>query len=335
MLQPIEMTQTKLSPIDAIRAPIEADLAAVNALILREIESPVLLIRTIAERLIQSGGKRMRPMITLLIAQALSYSNDTEHHELACIIEFIHTATLLHDDVIDESKQRRGTPTANAVWTNSAAVLVGDFLYSRAFQILARRDNVPVMRVLANATNRLSEAEVLQMTLAHDPNITEQNYFDIIDGKTAQLFSAAAHVGALVATNDIKMQVALRDFGTHFGLAFQIIDDILDYAADQDKLGKNLGDDLAEGKTTLPLIMALKSSNEDQARIIRDAIKYGGIDNFAAIVEVLKDTKAFEKCWAIAQDFINKAKQNLAALANSEAKASLLALTDFVIQRKY
>jgi len=337
MHQSIEVTESLTPPsigIDAIRAPIQADFEAVNALILKEINSSVPLVRTIAKHLIQSGGKRIRPMIILLVATALDYSGDTEHHELACIIEFIHTATLLHDDVIDESKQRRGTSTANALWNNSIAVLVGDFLYSRAFQILARRSNIPIMRVLANATNRLSEAEVLQMTLAHNPDITEQNYYDVIDGKTAQLFSAAAQIGAIIATDDLEKQKALRDFGQHFGLAFQIIDDVLDYSADQNALGKNLGDDLAEGKTTLPLIMALQNGNAHQKVTIRDAIKNGSATNFNEIVTVLKQTHAFTQSWNIANDFIEKAKQNLEILENSAAKTALIQLTDFVTTRK-
>lgn len=335
MQQPIEKIEPIRTPIEAIKALIQADFEAVNTLILNEIHSPIPLVKTIAQHLIQSGGKRLRPMLTLLVANALGYAKDTEHHELATIIEFIHTATLLHDDVIDASTQRRGTPTANALWNNSAAVLVGDFLYSRAFQILARRSNIPVMKVLADATNRLSEAEILQMTLAHNPDITEQDYFNVIEGKTAQLYSAATQVGALIATSDTTKQIALKEYGTYLGLAFQIIDDVLDYRADQATLGKNLGDDLAEGKMTLPLILALRNANKTQQALIREAIQQGKLDDFLPLLSILENTQACEKSWAIANDFIQKAKMNLNVLDDSPYRTALIQLSDFVVARKY
>lgn len=327
------MTSSILNP--GVFDSIAPDMAAVNRLIIQEIASPIPLIQEIAQHLIESGGKRLRPMVVLLSARALDCNELTEAHELAVILEFIHSATLLHDDVIDHSTQRRGQATANAIWDNTAAVLVGDFLYSRAFQILARRSNIPVMKVLADATNRLSEAEVLQLSFTNNPDITEQNYFDVIDGKTAQLYAAAAQVGAMVATDDAEKQMALRNFGWHLGMAFQIIDDVLDYSAKADKLGKNLGDDLAEGKTTLPLIYALKNANSAQQKMIRDAIIHSDKSRFAEIIEILKETKALELSAETAYRFAQKAQADLAIIKNSPYKTALFELTQFVLAREY
>ncbi len=327
------MTSSTLNP--GIFDSIAPDMAAVNSLIIQEIASPIPLIQEIAQHLIKSGGKRLRPMVVLLSARALDCNEPTEVHELAVILEFIHSATLLHDDVIDESTQRRGQATANAIWDNSAAVLVGDFLYSRAFQILARRSNIPVMKVLADATNRLSEAEVLQLSFTNNPDITEQNYFDVIDGKTAQLYAAAAQVGAMVAADDAEKQMALRNFGWHLGMAFQIIDDVLDYSAKQDKLGKNLGDDLAEGKTTLPLIYALKNANLTQQKIIRDAIINSDQSQFSEIIGILNETKALELSAQTAYRFAQKAQKDLSIIQDSPYKTALLELTGFVLNRDY
>lgn len=315
--------------------PIAPDMATVNALIHQEITSPIALIQTIAQHLIKSGGKRLRPRLVLLSAHALGKIESNEAHELAVILEFIHSATLLHDDVIDHSTQRRGKATANAIWDNTAAVLVGDFLYSRAFQILARRSNIPVMKVLANATNRLSEAEVLQLSFTHHPDMSEQQYFNVIDGKTAQLYAAAAQVGAILATDNNEKQLALRQFGWHLGMAFQIIDDLLDYSAKQNTLGKNLGDDLAEGKTTLPLIYALKNANVAQQKTIRDAIIHSDTSQFSEIVVILEETRALELSTAAAHQFAQKARLDLAIVANSPYKTALLELTCFVLEREY
>lgn len=314
---------------------IAPDMARVNSLIIQEIASPVPLIQTIAQYLINSGGKRLRPILVLLSTRAVGSTEPGEAQELAVVLEFIHSATLLHDDVIDHSTQRRGRQTANAIWDNTAAVLVGDFLYSRAFQILARRSNVPVMKVLANATNRLAEAEVLQLSFTNNPDISEQNYFDVIDGKTAQLYAAAAQVGAIVATSELEKQEALRNFGWHLGMAFQIIDDVLDYSAKEDKLGKNLGDDLSEGKTTLPLIYALKNASFAQQKIIRDAIINADKSQFHEIIEILNSTKALELSAQAAHRFAEKAQEDLAILTDSPYKTALLELTRFVLRREY
>ncbi len=315
--------------------PIANDLAATDALLLSEIDSRVPLIKTIATHLIGSGGKRLRPRLVLLAARCLGYNEGTEHLELATVIEFIHSATLLHDDVIDHSTQRRGEATVNAIWDNTAAVLVGDFLYSRAFQILARRSNVPVMRVLANATNRLSEAEILQLSLTTNPDISEQDYFDVISGKTAELYAAAAEIGAIIATNDIKARENLRLFGWQLGMAFQIIDDVLDYSAKQQQLGKNLGDDLSEGKTTLPIIMALKNATPAQQVILRHAIQTADKNQLSAVLTILTETNALQNCAAIAYEFIAKANSQLNNINESPFKKALLQLTDFVLHREY
>lgn len=327
------MTSSSLS--SGIFDAIAPDLAQVNRLIIQEITSPIPLIQTIAQYLIDSGGKRLRPAVVLLSAGASGSLVSNEAQELAVVLEFIHSATLLHDDVIDHSTQRRGRQTANAIWDNTAAVLVGDFLYSRAFQILARRSNIPVMKVLADATNRLSEAEVLQLSLANNPDISEQDYFNVIDGKTAQLYAAAAQVGAIVATPRAEVQLALRNFGWHLGMAFQIIDDVLDYSAKEDKLGKNLGDDLSEGKTTLPLIYALKNASSAQQKIMREAIIHSDKSPFSEIIEILKSTKALELSAQTAHRFAKKAQMDLAILTDSPYKAGLLELTQFVLMREY
>lgn len=319
-----------------IQTAIAADMAAVNQLILSEIDSRIPLVKTVALHLIESGGKRLRPTLVLLAARALGYAQeDNEPHELATIIEFIHTATLLHDDVIDHSTQRRGQDTANAIWSNTTAVLVGDFLYSRAFQILARRHNIPVMRTLADATNRLSEAEVLQLTLAGNPDIKEEQYFAVIDGKTAQLYAAAAHIGAIVATSDVDEQKNMRDFGWNLGMAFQIIDDLLDYNADATQLGKNLGDDLSEGKMTLPLITALKHANPADKSIIQDAIKNADKTQFSEVMRILKTTRAIEVSAEIAYNYAKQAQQHLKNVTPSIYTVALTQLTQFVLNRQY
>ncbi|CAN7950639.1 unnamed protein product, partial [Ixodes hexagonus] len=225
-------------------------------LILSELSSRVPLVQTITHHIVQSGGKRLRPLVVLLTARACGYNKGVEHQELAAIIEFIHTATLLHDDVIDKSDLRRGEKTAHAIWGNQASVLVGDFLYSRAFQILARRSNIPVMKVLANTTNQIAEGEVWQLMNQNDPNIDETTYYEVIRRKTAQLFSAGTEIGAIIGTEEEPLRKAMTAFGLHLGLAYQIIDDLLDYSEDASELDKNVGDDLAEGKATLPLIYA-------------------------------------------------------------------------------
>lgn len=253
--------------LKALRAPIEKELQAVDALMAQELCSTIPLIQTVTERIIQCGGKRLRPLLVLLCAKACGYDHDTEHHELATVVEFIHTATLLHDDVVDSSELRRGSQTSNSLFGNPVSVLVGDFLYSRAFQILAKRNNIPVMKLLAHTTNQISEGEVWQLMNRHDPDIDERTYLEVIRRKTAELFAVSAKIGAIIGTQNTSLYPILFDFGLHLGMAYQIIDDLMDYTADVKVMGKNIGDDLAEGKVTLPLIFArLNSDPSDHKR---------------------------------------------------------------------
>ena len=318
-----------------IRAAVADDLAATDQLILRELTSDIPLIQVIVQHILKSGGKRLRPLLVVLSARACGYTGPNLHHELAAIIEFVHTATLLHDDVVDKSDRRRGRETANAVYGNQASVLVGDFLYSRAFQLLTRHSHVAIMQVLANTTNSIAEGEVLQLMNRNNADLTETDYLSVIKRKTADLFSAAAEIGALLGSEDPAIIQAMRHFGLHLGLGFQIIDDLLDYTADADQLGKNIGDDLAEGKATLPLIYALQHCDEDTAAKIRGAIKQGGREHLPEIFAAMQKTNAFEYTHAKAQQHAQQAKQTLAIVPDSEFKESLIGLVEFAIERDF
>lgn len=321
--------------MESLRFPVKQDLEAVDSLLLKELFSHLPLIQMITNHIIQSGGKRLRPLIVLLSARACGYDQNTEHHELAAAIEFIHTATLLHDDVIDKSHQRRGKQTANEVWGNSASVLVGDFLYSRTFQILAKRNNIPVMKVLANTTNEIAEGEVWQLMNQNNPNVEESIYYEVVRRKTAQLFSAAAEVGAIVGTKNEAIRKAMASFGLHIGIAYQIIDDLLDYSDDPTQLDKNIGEDLVEGKATLPLIYAKKKANLREAELIREAIKNGGLEYLQSIMQIISDTKAREYTRQCATQEIEKAQIQLQQLPPSPFRHSLEALSKFVVSRQY
>ena len=321
--------------IENLSQPVENDFQAVDALILSELSSHIPLVQIITHYIIQSGGKRLRPLVVLLTAHACGYNRGVEHQELAAIVEFIHTATLLHDDVIDKSDLRRGEKTVNAVWGNQASVLVGDFLYSRAFQILARRSNIPVMKVLVNATNQIAEGEVWQLMNQNDPDIDETTYYEIIRRKTAKLFSAGTEIGAIIGTKKEPLRKAMTAFGLHLGLAYQIIDDLLDYSEDASELDKNVGDDLAEGKTTLPLIYAKQKTKPTQAKLIQKAIKKGGLDNLKTIMQIIDETKARKYTRQCAIKEAEKARTYLQALPLSIYRDALEALTKFVIYRRY
>ena len=251
--------------LESIFKLAEPDMHKVNACISNQVNSDVALINQLGMYIINSGGKRIRPMLTVLAARALNYQGD-KHHTLAAIIEFIHTATLLHDDVVDESTLRRGKETANAVFGNQASVLVGDFLYTRSFQMMVTLESMRVMDILADATNTISEGEVLQLMNCNDPNTTEQSYFDVIYGKTARLFEAATQLAAIISNAPNDVEVAMQQYGRHLGTAFQLIDDVMDYASDAEDMGKNVGDDLAEGKPTLPLLYAMWHGSDAQSR---------------------------------------------------------------------
>lgn len=322
--------------IDEIRAPVKDDLRATDELICTELVSNVPLIQEITRHIINSGGKRLRPLLVLLSARACGYQeNDTEHYELAAIIEFVHTATLLHDDVIDASELRRGKKTANALWGNQASVLVGDFLYSRAFQILSRRSNIPVMKCLADTTNAIAEGEVQQLMNQHNPDINEENYYQVIYNKTAKLFASAAEIGAMISKQNTSIQQSIAEYGLNLGMAFQIADDVLDYLSDAETLGKNIGDDLAEGKTTLPLIIAMQNGDTKQKHLIRDAITNGRLDDMPAILSTLNETQAIKYTKEKAQEYAKKALDALNTISDSPCKQSMNDLIYFAINRCY
>jgi len=320
--------------IEPIRAPIADALQAVNALIRRELHSDVALINQLAGYIIDGGGKRLRPVTTLLAARACGYSGD-HHIAAAAIVEFIHTATLLHDDVVDESSLRRGRETANAIWGNQASVLVGDFLYSRAFQMMVSIGSMRVMEILADTTNTIAEGEVMQLLNCHDPDTTEERYMAVIHCKTAKLFEAAAQLGAVLAGWPYEEELALGRYGMHLGTAFQLIDDVLDYSADEAQTGKHLGDDLAEGKPTQPLIYAMQHGTPQQAAVVRNAIEQGDVDKFAEVLEIIRDTGALEFTRQQALREAEAACAAIAAFSDSNHKQCLLELANFAATRQF
>jgi len=320
--------------LEAIRGFVEADMHAVDEVIRARLSSEVALIRQVAEYIIGGGGKRLRPMLLLLSAGAFGYRGP-HRHELAAVVEFIHTATLLHDDVVDESELRRGRATANALFGNSAAVLVGDFVYSRAFQMMVEVDSLRVLRVLADATNVIAEGEVMQLVNCHNPDIEEQGYLEVIRCKTAKLFEAATRLGAILGAAPREQEDAIAEYGTRLGTAFQLIDDVLDYSGEQAVIGKNLGDDLAEGKPTLPLIYAIKHGSAQQAQLVRHAVEQGGRGDLAAVVEAIRSTGALDYARAQAQRESRAACEALARLPHSRQREYLLQLADFAVTRSY
>ncbi len=325
-----------LRPADfaAVRALADADMRSIDALIRARLASDVVLINQIAEHIIAGGGKRLRPMLHALAARAAGYRGDA-HVKLAAVIEFIHTSTLLHDDVVDESGLRRGRQTANALWGNAASVLVGDFLYSRSFQLMVELDDMRVMRILADTTNTIAEGEVLQLLNIGNADVDEAAYLAVIERKTAVLFAAATELGGLLGGLPAEQVSALRRYGMELGYAFQIADDLLDYTSDADTLGKNIGDDLAEGKPTLPLIYALQSATPEQAASLRHAIEHGGLDSLDRIVAAIRDSGALERTQARAEAHAAAAHDALAALPASKYRDALATLADYSVQRSY
>lgn len=311
----------------------QSDREAVDREINRRLNSDVALINQLGAYIIHSGGKRLRPLLVILAARALGYSAD-KHVALAAIVEFIHTATLLHDDVVDASAMRRGQSTANTVWGNEASVLTGDFLYSRAFEMMVEVGSMRVMEILAKTTNTIAEGEVLQLLHVHDPEVTEERYLHVIYSKTAKLFEAAARLGAVVNGSPPAVEDALAKYGMHLGTAFQLIDDVLDYSADSQELGKNVGDDLAEGKPTLPLLYALRTGNPQQQQVLRAAIEKGGLEHIGAVVAAIESTGANAYTARKAEDEARCAAQALAAIPESPYKQALLDLARFSIHRK-
>ncbi len=309
-------------------------MMAVDAVIRARLSSEVVLIRQVAEYIIGAGGKRLRPALVLFSAGATGYRG-TSHHDLAAVVEFIHTATLLHDDVVDESDLRRGNSTANAMFGNAAAVLVGDFLYSRAFQMMVAVDNMRVMSVLSDATNTIAEGEVLQLMNCHNADIDVEAYLQVIRFKTAKLFEAAAQLGAILGGASAQVEENLARYGMHLGTAFQLIDDVLDYSGDESTTGKHLGDDLAEGKPTLPLIHVMQHGDARQSAAVRRAIEQGGREDFPAVIEAIRATDALAEARRRAQAESALALAELSRLADSTYKDSLVQLTKFAVARNY
>ena len=318
---------------ELVKNLIRADSKAVDELIRENLRSDVMLISQVSEYIINSGGKRIRPLIALLAAKALNYSGKN-HILTAAIIEFIHTATLLHDDVVDESKRRRGQDTANIIFGNQASVLIGDFLYSRAFQMMVKLDEMKVLRVLADTTNTIATGEVMQLINAHDPNIDENNYTEVIYRKTACLFEASGHAAAILADTDKTNRMAMINYGKHLGIAFQLIDDALDYSASSEVLGKNLGDDLAEGKPTLPIIYAIKNSSPTERKIIQTAIENGDLTKLAIIQEIIESTGAIKYTSMQAQEAAEKAIDASSILPDSKYKEALISIANFAVHRQ-
>lgn len=318
--------------LKAILAPIADDLRSVDDLIRRRLASQVAVINEMGNYIVDAGGKRMRPALLLLAARAYGCAG-AEPHLLAAVIEFIHTSTLLHDDVVDESELRRGRKTANAIWGNAGAVLSGDFLYSRSFQMMVESGRMEVMRVLADATNAIAEGEVLQLMNIGDPEVSEERYLRVIELKTARLFQAAAQLGAICAEQPQQVQQQAATFGHWLGMAFQMVDDLLDYTADPEASGKNLGSDLAEGKPTLPLIHAMKHGSDSEAEMIRAAIREGQIERLADVLEVVESTQAIHYTAALAADHAAKARIAADGVPDSPYKQTMLALTRFAVER--
>ena len=320
--------------LQAIRSPVEADIAAVDAAIAGHLRSDVALVNQVAEHIIHSGGKRLRPLVTLLAARAAGYAGG-EHVMMAAIVEFIHTATLLHDDVVDDSNLRRGQLTANALFGNEASVLVGDFLYSRAFQMMVEAGSMRVMRIMADTTNAIAEGEVLQLLNCRDPETTEASYMEVVHAKTARLFEAAARIGAVLDGAEAPLEPHLARYGLHLGVAYQLVDDVLDYCGTPEAIGKNLGDDLAEGKPTLPLIRAMMGCSEAERSLIRRAIENGGLEHIDGVLAAVERTGAIDYTARRARDEARRAGEALGAVPDSPFRDALAALAEFAVARTY
>ncbi|WP_031434742.1 octaprenyl diphosphate synthase [Methylomarinum vadi] len=332
----VEDSLNASAPIDfnSIKNLTVAEAKAVDQLIIDELSSDVVLINQMSHYIIGSGGKRLRPMLLLLAAKALGEVTHN-HLVMAAVIEFIHTATLLHDDVVDESELRRGKDSANAVWGNAASVLVGDYLYSSAFEMMVGTNNMRVMEILSKTTTAIAEGEVLQLLNCNNPETTEEKYLEVIARKTAILFSAATRLAAVLSGADTETEEALATYGQELGVAFQLIDDALDYKANSEDLGKNLGDDLAEGKPTLPLIHAIQHGSQQQADVVVNAIKQGSREAFAEVYEIVKATNAIEYTEHCADEAAQKAINALTRLPETQYKEALESLARFSVQRDH
>lgn len=313
---------------------IKDDLEAVNRTINDRLRSDIALINQLGSYIVHSGGKRLRPVTVLLSAKACEHKGDA-HIPLATVVEFIHTATLLHDDVVDGSDMRRGKATANEVWGNEASVLVGDFLYSRSFEMMVELGSMRVMEVMAKTTNRIAEGEVMQLINCHSPDTSEDQYLETVRRKTAKLFESAAQLGAVISGQSSAVEMALADYGLHLGTAFQLIDDVLDFSADVDELGKNIGDDLAEGKPTLPLINALNRGTPAQKKLLTSAIEMGGLDRIDDVMEAIESTGSLAYTARLAGEEAERAQQSLAIMPESRYKDALKDLAVFAVERSF
>lgn len=320
--------------IQSIYSLIKDDMSAVDAMIQARLQSDVVLINQLGHYIINSGGKRLRPALAILCARACGY-NGEQHINLATIIEFIHTATLLHDDVVDNSDMRRGRETANNLWGNEASVLVGDFLYTRSFEMMVEMESMRLMQILSHTTNIIAEGEVLQLLNCNDADTTEESYLEVIHHKTAKLFEAAGQLGAVISQSSPEVELAMSHYAMHLGSAFQLVDDLLDYSESSETIGKNIGDDLAEGKPTLPLIYAMKHGSEEDSQLIREAIEQGQRDKIDDIIKVIHNTGAIDYTAQAARNEVEQAKQSLAIIDESEYKRALIGLADFSINRTY
>lgn len=322
------------SDFESVQALLKAETSAVDKLILQRLSSEVILINQLGGYIVNSGGKRLRPMIVLLSALASGYQGE-KHILLAAVIEFIHTATLLHDDVVDSSDMRRGKATANDIWGNEASVLVGDFLYSRSFEMMVEASNMHVMDILSHTTNNIAEGEVMQLLNINEPDISEQRYNEVIRAKTAILFEAAARIGGVISEQSETVEQALASYGQHLGVAFQLVDDLLDYSSSSEALGKNVGDDLSEGKPTLPLIHAMQHAGEKDKKTLSEAIRSGGLDKIDEVIAIIESTDSLAYTSRRASAEAEKAKQALSLLPNSVYKDAMMTLADFSVQRAY
>ena len=333
----VQASQRLVAPmgdLESIRLPILDDLAAVDRLIERRLHSDVVLVNQIAGYIVSSGGKRLRPLLVLLSARACGYQSD-QHVHMAAVTEFIHTATLLHDDVVDDSQLRRGRKTANAVFGNEASVLVGDFLYSRAFQMMVDVQNMRVMEIMADTTNVIAEGEVLQLLNCGDPETSEEQYLQVIRAKTARLFEAAAQLGPVLCESQPELEHALARYGLHLGIAYQLVDDLLDYDSSAGEIGKNVGDDLAEGNPTLPLIHAMRTGTPAQTAIIRKAIEHGGRDHIDAVIDAVESTGAITYTSRAAAAEADSALEALTEIPPSPYRDALESLAEFSVSRTY
>lgn len=318
-----------------LRSVVESDFLAVNDCIIEQLHSEVDLVENIGHYIVEAGGKRMRPLLVLLAARACNIQSD-QHIPMAAVIEFIHTATLLHDDVVDMSNLRRGRPTVNAQWNNPSSVLVGDFIYSRAFQILVRIGEMRIMEIMADTTNKIAEGEVLQLISKSNPNSTESDYMRVIENKTAILFEAAGQCGAILAQPGNELENALKQYGRHLGIAFQLVDDVLDYAGDTESLGKNVGDDLAEGKPTLPLVYAMANAPSAEIEVIKNCLVADSVDTDALrdVIDIVGSSGAIDYTRSLAEEQADMARSCLSGLPESKYRQALYDMVDFAVNRQ-